>query len=97
MRARALAAFPGGFGTMDEMFESLTLIQTGKARDFPVVLLDRAYWAGLIGWLGEHVLGGGIIAPEEAGLLTVTDDPAEAVRIVVDAYAERHHPDRLPG
>jgi uncharacterized protein (TIGR00730 family) len=78
---------PGGFGTLDELFEALTLIQTGKAAMFPVVLLDSGYWDGLLDWLRETALGTGTISEADFELVHSTDDPAEAARIVLDAYA----------
>ena len=81
--------FPGGFGTLDELFEALTLIQTGKVLHFPVVLVGRAYWAGLLEWIEERLLGEGMISPEDEELLFVTDEPADAVRIVLDCYERR--------
>jgi uncharacterized protein (TIGR00730 family) len=78
---------PGGFGTLDEMFEALTLIQTGKASMFPVVLLGSSYWDGLLEWLRRQVLKTGKISPPDLDLVHLTDDPAEAAAIVVDAYA----------
>jgi uncharacterized protein (TIGR00730 family) len=87
--AEGFVIFPGGFGTLDELFESLTLIQTGKVLHFPVVLFDRAYWAELLDWVGDELLQGGMISPVDVELLAVTDDPADAVRTVVDCYARR--------
>jgi uncharacterized protein (TIGR00730 family) len=81
--------FPGGFGTLDELFEALTLIQTGKVLNFPVVLVGRAYWAGLLEWIEDPVLAEGMISLEDEELLFVTDDPGEAVRIVVECYEQR--------
>jgi hypothetical protein len=78
--------FPGGFGTLDELFESLTLIQTGKIRHFPVVLFGRAYWDLMLRWIEGALLPEGMVSSEDLRLLTVTDDPAEAVRGVVDRY-----------
>ena len=78
--------FPGGFGTLDELFESLTLIQTGKIRHFPVVLFGRAYWDPMLRWIEGTLLPEGMISSEDLRLLTVTDDPAESVRAVVDRY-----------
>ena len=69
---------PGGFGTMDEMFEILTLIQTGKIRDFPVVLMGRDYWAKLLEFLSESMVGQGMIHPDDLALFHVTDDPEAA-------------------
>jgi uncharacterized protein (TIGR00730 family) len=77
---------PGGFGTLDETFEALTLIQTGKAGLFPVVLLDSGYWDGLLDWLRDRVLATGKIAPPDLELLHTTEDPEVAARIVIDAY-----------
>jgi uncharacterized protein (TIGR00730 family) len=83
----AFIIFPGGFGTLDELFEAVTLIQTGKIYQFPVVLFGRHYWAGLIRWLQSRVLGEGKISPGDIDLMLLTDDPREAVDAVVSAYA----------
>ena len=88
--AEGFVIFPGGFGTLDELFESLTLIQTGKVLNFPVVLMGRDYWQELLDWVNGDLLRGGTISPEDVELLHVTDDPAEAVRIVVDSYDQRN-------
>jgi uncharacterized protein (TIGR00730 family) len=80
--------FPGGFGTLDEMFEALTLIQTGKVLHFPVVLVGRDYWEELIEWFHEELLPAGTIAPEDEKLLFLTDDSDEAVSTVVECYRE---------
>jgi uncharacterized protein (TIGR00730 family) len=88
--AEGFVIFPGGFGTLDELFESLTLIQTGKVLHFPVVLFDSDYWQGLLGWLREWPLAGGMISLEDIELLHLTDSPAEAVARVVDAYVGRN-------
>ncbi len=85
--ADAFVIMPGGFGTLDELFESLTLIQTGKIRNFPVVLIGHAYWDGLIAWMREVQLPAGAIAQEDIDLLRVTDDPEEAVALIT-AYAQ---------
>ena len=85
--AEGFCVFPGGFGTADELFESLTLIQTGKVLHFPVVLLDRGYWTPLLDWIRERALAEGTVSPEDLALLTVTDEPSEAVRTVLDAFA----------
>jgi uncharacterized protein (TIGR00730 family) len=87
--AEGFVIFPGGFGTLDELFESLTLIQTGKVLHFPVVLFGHAYWAGLLDWTRDEVLRGGMISPDDLALLSLTDDPGEAVQTVVDAYTRR--------
>ena len=88
--AEGFVIFPGGFGTLDELFESLTLIQTGKVLNFPVVLFGRDYWQPLLEWVNGRLLADGMISPEDVRLLHVTDDPAEAVRIVVASYDERN-------
>jgi hypothetical protein len=82
--ACAFIVFPGGFGTLDELFEALTLIQTGKIRNFPVVLVDGSYWHGLIDWVRGRLLAEAKIAPADLDLLRVSDDPAEIVEIVVE-------------
>ena len=74
--------FPGGFGTLDELFEALTLIQTGKVREFPVCLVDSSYWGGLVDWLRESALGRGMISPEDMDRLAVCDDLDEVVERV---------------
>jgi uncharacterized protein (TIGR00730 family) len=82
----AFIIFPGGFGTLDELFEALTLIQTGKIYRFPVILFGRYYWAGLLRWLQARVLSEGKISEGDLDLMLVTDDPAEAVHAIVSAY-----------
>jgi uncharacterized protein (TIGR00730 family) len=81
--------FPGGFGTLDELFEALTLIQTGKVESFPVVLVDSDYWAEALDWIRERLLTDGMISESDVELLHVTDDTAEAVEVVVDCYERR--------
>jgi uncharacterized protein (TIGR00730 family) len=81
--ACAFVVFPGGFGTMDELFEALTLIQTDKIRHFPMVLMEPAYWEGLIGWMRERMLADGAIDSADLDLLSITADPAEALEIVI--------------
>ena len=90
--ARAFFVLPGGFGTMDEMFEALTLVQTGKVTRFPVVLLGTSYWRGLIDWLRESMVQEGKINPADLELLCMTDDVADAVRHLLDADATRPVP-----
>ncbi len=92
--AQAFVVFPGGFGTFDELFESLTLVQTGKVTSFPVVLMGTAYWGGLLDWLRSTVLPGGKISAKDLDLVTVTDDVDEAVRII--DLARRQHSDVPP-
>jgi len=87
--AEGFVIFPGGFGTLDELFESLTLIQTGKVVHFPVVLFNSAYWEGLLAWARERLLSEGMISPEDVALLVVSDDPAETVATVVAGYERR--------
>jgi len=82
--------FPGGFGTLDELFETMTLIQTHKIENFPLVLFDADYWEEMLSWLRAELLPRGTISEEDFGLVTVTDDPDEAVRIVVDAFEARN-------
>ena len=89
--AEGFVIFPGGFGTLDELFESLTLIQTGKVLDFPVVLFGSDFWEELLEWVRAEAHADGMISPEDVRLLHVTDDPAEAVRVIVDAYDERNN------
>jgi uncharacterized protein (TIGR00730 family) len=79
----AFIIFPGGFGTLDELFESLTLIQTRKIRNFPVVLFGTPYWQGMLDWIREVMLGASNIAAADLDLLHLTDSPSEAVEIVV--------------
>jgi uncharacterized protein (TIGR00730 family) len=87
--AEAFVIFPGGFGTLDEMFESLTLIQTGKIVDFPVVLFGSAYWRGLLDWIRSQALAEGMVSPDDLNLLYLTDDPDQAVRIVIERQQKR--------
>jgi len=83
--AQGFIVLPGGFGTFDELFEALVLVQTKKVTSFPVVLLGHAYWDGLVDWLRSTVLPGGKVNARDLDLFSVTDDPAEAVRIVMAA------------
>ena len=87
--AEGFVIFPGGFGTLDELFEALTLIQTGKILDFPVVLFDTDYWGELLAWIESELLADGMVSQEDLELLHVTDDPEDAVRTVVTCYEER--------
>ena len=87
--AEGFVIFPGGFGTLDELFEALTLIQTDKVLDFPVVLFDSDYWQELIHFVRAELLADGMISPEDLELLHVTDSPEEAVQIVLDCYERR--------
>ena len=80
--AQGYVVLPGGFGTMDELFESLTLIQTRKTARFPVVLMGTDYWSGLLDWVRGTLLDGGFISPDDPELVSLTDDPQEAVGII---------------
>jgi uncharacterized protein (TIGR00730 family) len=84
--AQAFVIFPGGFGTLDELFEALTLIQTGKLANFPVVLFGTEFWRGLLDWIDDRLVGSSKIAANDRGLLTVTDDVEEIVRIIAASY-----------
>ena len=89
--AQAFVIFPGGFGTMDELFESLTLIQTHKVRNFPVVLVGSQYWSGMLNWIRETMVPAGTIAREDLDLMFVTDSP-EAARDHILAHYEEPEP-----
>jgi uncharacterized protein (TIGR00730 family) len=80
--ACAYVVLPGGFGTMDEVFEALTLIQTNRIRDFPIVLVGKSFWKGMLGWLRRGMLQTGTIGETDLDLLSVTDDPEEVCRII---------------
>jgi uncharacterized protein (TIGR00730 family) len=93
--ADAFVIMPGGFGTLDELFEALTLIQTGKIRDFPVVLVGTAYWRGLIDWMRETQVAAGAVTEADIALLKLTDDPDEVCEII-RAYVAASDPENLP-
>jgi uncharacterized protein (TIGR00730 family) len=84
--AEGFVIFPGGFGTLDELFEALTLIQTGKVRNFPIVLFNTRYWKGLLDWIKEPMMAERMIAPEDLDLLICTDSPEAAVEAIVDCF-----------
>jgi uncharacterized protein (TIGR00730 family) len=97
--AQAFVVFPGGFGTLDELFESLTLVQTRKVTSFPVVLVGSYYWGGLLDWLRGTMLETGRISPQDMDLVHLTDDLDEVVSIILEAQALHaasgngsHHP-----
>ena len=83
--ASAFVVHPGGFGTLDELFEALTLIQTRKIAQFPVVLVGSDHWTGLVDWMQQRLADGGLIDPRDVGDLHITDDPDDVVRLVVGA------------
>src|SRR5215208_729703 len=83
--ASGFVVFPGGYGTMDELWEALTLIQTGKITEFPVALVGSDYWRGMIDWVGERMLDEGNISPDDLDLFTLTDDPAEVRDLLMSA------------
>ena len=87
--AMGFIVLPGGFGTMDELFEALTLIQTEKSTQFPVVLMGTDYWSGLIDWLKNTMLEYGNISPKDLDLFRVTDDPAEAAELIAHFYEQK--------
>jgi uncharacterized protein (TIGR00730 family) len=87
--AEGFVVFPGGFGTADELFESLTLIQTGKIRHFPVVLFDSGYWQPMLEWIRSELLADGMVSPDDVELLHVTDDIEQAVQFVLECYDRR--------
>ena len=86
--AQAFVIFPGGFGTLDELFESLTLVQTGKIDHFPIILVGRDYWQGLIDWLEKTVVVGGNVDAADLHLFSVCDDIEEVVEIIATSFEE---------
>jgi uncharacterized protein (TIGR00730 family) len=91
--SQAFVVLPGGFGTLDELFEALTLVQTGKITQFPIVLVGSDYWSGLLSWFESTLLTSGKIAHADPGLIRVVDDPQDVVKIIVAA----HHSAGGPG
>ena len=87
--AEGFVIFPGGFGTQDELWEALTLIQTGKIGNFPVVLFDSDYWEELLDWVREEMLDDGLISAEDLDLLMITGDPEKAAELVISHYEQR--------
>jgi len=94
--ASAIVIMPGGFGTMDELFESLTLIQTHRTARFPVVLMGTAYWRGLLRWMRDTMVPEGTVGQEDVDMLNVTDDPDETVRIITGT-PDDYYGIELPG
>jgi uncharacterized protein (TIGR00730 family) len=86
--AEGFVIFPGGFGTLDELFEALTLIQTEKLHHFPVVLVGKEYWKGLIDWIRSTLLSEGKISTDDLELILCTDDPDEVVKTIVECYEQ---------
>jgi uncharacterized protein (TIGR00730 family) len=87
--AQAFVIFPGGFGTFDELFESLTLVQTGKIDHFPIILFDSSYWSGLLEWVREQVIKRGHVSGSDLDLVRVCDDIDEVVEIIAESYRTR--------
>ena len=94
--ASGFVVLPGGFGTFDELFEALTLVQTHKVTEFPIVLIGSDYWTGLLDWLRSSVVERGMIHAKDLDLFTIVDDPAEAVEIVTAHYAGQHASEGQP-
>jgi len=92
--AQAFVILPGGFGTLDELFEALTLVQTNKVLRFPVILFGTTYWTGLVDWIRTNLVAGGKIAQADVNLIYMTDDVDEVVRIIAMAEAERSEQQR---
>lgn len=86
--AQGFIVFPGGFGTLDEFFEAMTLIQTQKISRFPIVLMGTDYWEGLVSWIKNNMLAAKTISPEDVDLFHLTDDPEEAVQIICEFYQQ---------
>ena len=84
--SQAFVVLPGGFGTLDELFEALTLVQTGKITQFPIVLVGSDHWSGLLSWFENTLLTSGKIAHADPGLIRVADDPQDVVKIIVAAH-----------
>ena len=87
--AQAYVVMPGGFGTLDELFEALTLIQTRSAKRMPIVLVGTKFWGGLVDWIREVLLAEGMIDPQDPDLMILTDDPDEVVNYIFDYYEQR--------
>jgi uncharacterized protein (TIGR00730 family) len=86
--SQAFVVLPGGFGTLDELFEAVTLVQTGKITKFPIVLVGRDYWSGLLSWINGTLVERGMVAADDLDLLHIADDPAEVVQIITDAHRQ---------
>ncbi|WJH26723.1 TIGR00730 family Rossman fold protein [Pseudarthrobacter defluvii] len=88
--ASAFVVLPGGFGTLDELFEALTLVQTGKIHEFPVIMIGTDHWSGLMSWITEQLRDQGFIAPDDIRLLHCTDDIEDAVDLIQQCHLRRH-------
>lgn len=89
--AQAFVVMPGGFGTLDELFESVTLVQTKKVTPFPIILMGKEYWGGMLEWVKSTMLAEGTISKKDLSLFSLTDDPNEPAQIVVDFYKSVEH------
>ena len=89
--AQAFIVLPGGFGTLDEMFEAMTLIQTKKIHPFPVILMGKDFWKGMLDWIKHTMLDEGMISAHDPDRFSLTDDPKEAVAIVKKFYKKEEH------
>ncbi len=94
--AKAFVVFPGGFGTLDELFEVVTLIQNKKVSPLPIILYDSTYWRGLLSWLRETMLASGKIGPQDADLLFLSDDPQEICQLILAAFQEDDRQEEAP-
>jgi len=92
--SEAFITFPGGFGTLDELFGALTLIQTKKISNFPVILFGSEYWGGMVHWMRERLLQENMIRPEDVDSIYVVDDPGKVVKIVTEAFQQPKDPER---
>jgi uncharacterized protein (TIGR00730 family) len=86
--SQAFVVLPGGFGTLDELFEAVTLVQTGKITKFPIVLVGSDYWSGLLSWITSTLVAEGKVASADPGLLRIADDPAEVIQIITSAHSQ---------
>jgi hypothetical protein len=87
--ATAYVVMPGGFGTLDELLEAMTLVQTKKSREIPIILVDTAFWQGLLDWLRERLVGEGMISAEDLDLIQVIDKPEDVVEAIFKHYEKR--------
>ncbi|TQM67738.1 hypothetical protein FHX41_1358 [Actinomadura hallensis] len=85
--SQAFVVLPGGFGTLDEVFEAITLVQTRKITRFPIVLVGTRFWSGLLDWIRDQMLATGKISPQDLDLIHLTDDPQEAVQVIVEGHS----------